>query len=330
MKWVKRLSLAFLGLVLVVFALMGYLYATRGTPTRSVYAFGDPLGPPVIGDSTFLRSIELLTKTDLTRGHTVEPLFNGNGTYPRLWQDLRAATRTIVLQLYYCKPGAVADSLKRILLDRARAGVRTYLLFDAFGAQDISDAYKDSLRSVGVRVADFRPVKWYSLHKAQHRSHIRVVAVDGQIGYTGGFGLADVWLGDGHTKEQWRETNVRFTGTAVRQLLAAFSAAWAEATGELLTGRFAFDNADTDSVGALAGLLHAEPAVGSTVAERFLALTLTGARKTLYVTNAYFVPDDVFRHIRCNPAGKLKAFSFRARAKSPDRPAKARTQVERH
>jgi cardiolipin synthase len=298
MKWVKRLGLALVVLVLVVFALMGFLYATRGTPTRSVFAFGDPLGPPAVTDSTFLRSIELLTKTDLAGGHTVEPLFNGVGTYPRLWQDLRGAQRTLVLQLYYCKPGALADSLKHILIDRARAGVRTFLLFDAFGAQDLSDEYKDSLRSVGVRIAEFRPLKWYALHKAQHRSHIRVVVVDGNIGYTGGFGLADMWQGNGHKKNEWRETNVRFTGPSVRQLVAAFSAAWAEATGELLTGRFALDIASAgDTMGSIAGLLHAEPAVGSTVAERFLALTITGARKTLFITNAYFVPDDDFRRM---------------------------------
>src|ERR687883_691663 len=65
---------------------------------------------------------------------------------------------------------------------------------------------------------------------------VRVVVVDGRVGYTGGFGLADYWLGDGRHDGQWRETNVRFEGPAVMQLQAAFAAAWAEAKGELLTG----------------------------------------------------------------------------------------------
>jgi len=298
MKWVKRLSLAFFALVLVVFALMGVLYATRGTPTREVFSFSDPLGPPAITDTTFLGNIELLTKTELAGGHTVDLLFNGNGTYPRLWQDLRAARHTITLQLYYCMPGMLADSLKHVLIDRARAGVRTLVLFDAFGAQDITDEYKDSLRSVGIRVADFRPLRWHALHKAQHRSHIRVVVIDDTVGYTGGFGIADMWQGDGHSKEQWRDTNVRFTGPAVQQLQAAFSGAWTEATGELLTGHSATHISDaTNAGGTVAGLMHAEPAIGSTVAERFLALTLVGARKTLFITNAYFVPDDDFRRM---------------------------------
>ena len=297
MKWVKRIGLALIGLVIVLFAYIGWLYTTRGTPTHSVLAFGETSAPPGVGDSSFLRSIELLTKTDLEPGHTVEPLFDGNGTFPRLWQDMRSAQKSLFVQLYYCKPGVVADSLKHVLLDRARAGVRIFVLLDAFGAQDITDEYQDSLRSAGIRVTEFRPLKWYSLHQAQHRSHVRIIAIDGTIAYTGGFGIADVWLGDGHSKDQWRETNVRFTGPAVRQAQGAFSAAWAEATGELLTGPLQTIPPTSSAATANAGLLHAEPAVGSTTAERFLFLTISGARRTLYITNSYFVPDDDFRHM---------------------------------
>ena len=302
MKWAMRIGLLLIALVLILFAYIGWLYTTRGTPTRSVYAFDNPLGPPGVGDSSFVRSIELLTKTDLGAGHTIEPLFDGDGTFPRLWTDMRSAHRTLLVQLYYAKPGALADSLKNVLLDRARAGVKALVLFDAFGAQSLSDEYMDSLRAAGVRVAEFRPLKWYSLQKAQHRSHVRVIAIDGTVGYTGGFGIADVWLGDGHSKEEWRETNVRFTGPSVRQMQAAFSAAWAEATGELLTAHEAPLRQNGASTTAVAGLLHAEPAVGSTTAERFLALTISGARRTLYITNAYFVPDDDMRRMLRNAA----------------------------
>ena len=124
------------------------------------------------------------------------------------------------------------------------------------------------------------------------------VVVDGRVGYTGGFGLADYWLGDGHHEEQWRESNVRFSGPAVMELQAAFSAAWAESTGELITGPLFFPEAGFQEVGKThAGLLYTAPTTGSTPAERFLALTISGARKTLYITNSYFVPDDDFRRL---------------------------------
>ena len=122
--------------------------------------------------------------------------------------------------------------------------------------------------------------------------------VDGRVAYTGGFCLADYWLGDGHHKDQWRDSNVRFEGPAVMQLQAAFSAAWAEATGTLLTGSLFFPQSGFEPApgGTMhAGLMFTAPTTGSTPAERYLALTIAGARKTLYITNSYFVPDADFR-----------------------------------
>jgi cardiolipin synthase len=121
---------------------------------------------------------------------------------------------------------------------------------------------------------------------------VRGIVIDGRVGWTGGFGIDDKWLGDGHTEHAWRETNVRFEGPAVRQLQAAFVAAWAEATGELLSGTVAAD-VHADGVVA-AGLLATAPTLGSTPAERFLALSVAGARERLWVTNAYFAPDRNF------------------------------------
>jgi cardiolipin synthase len=117
------------------------------------------------------------------------------------------------------------------------------------------------------------------------------------VGYTGGFGLADYWLGDGLHEDQWRESNVRFEGPAVMQMEAAFASAWAEATGELLTGDIFFPARGFAQLpgGAQAGLLYTSPTTGSTPAERFLALSIAAAHRSLYITNSYFVPDDDFR-----------------------------------
>jgi cardiolipin synthase len=125
------------------------------------------------------------------------------------------------------------------------------------------------------------------------------VVVDGKVGYTGGFGLADYWLGDGRHPDQWRDSNVRFEGPAVMALQAAFAAAWAECTGELIAGETYFPRAAfrPDNGGVQAGVFFASPTAGSTPAERFVALSIASARKTLYVSNSYFVPDDDFRKL---------------------------------
>jgi cardiolipin synthase len=292
----KRLAIAALLIALVLLALIGVLTVTRGTPVEYVIAKGDPSGPPAAGDSLFERVIELNTGTVVEPGNRVQVLINGNGTYPLLWRDLRGCRQAVTVQMYFAKLGAVADTMSAVLRDCAKRGARVLVLLDAFGAQSLANEWVKPLRAAGIEVAFLRQLRWYSLHKAAERSHARVVVVDGRVGYTGGFGLADYWLGGGLKPDEWRETNVRFEGPAVAQLQAAFAATWAEATGELLTGDRFYPPIAFDSVGTVrAGLFHAVPTSGSTPAERFLALTITGARRTLYIANAYFVPDDDFR-----------------------------------
>ena len=297
MASIKQIGKYVLGSAVVAFALIGVLTVTRGTPVGTVVTLSDS-GPPAVTDSLFERTFELFTGTHVYPGNTVESALNGNGTYPQLWADLRSAKRTITVQMYFSLPGKVADTMAAVLKERARAKVRVLFLIDAFGSQHLSDEYIDSMRAAGVEVAKLRTLHWYTIHDAQDRSHVRVVIVDGRIAYTGGFGLADYWLGDGHRDDQWRESNVRFSGPAVMQLQAAFSSAWAEATGELIIGPLFFPEAGFQEVGPVhAGLLYTSPTAGSTPAERFLALSITGARKSLYIANSYFVPDNDFRRL---------------------------------
>lgn len=282
------------GLPVLVLAFVGLRYLVRGTAVRRVRHANLHGELPSVSETVFRRSFELLVETSLCDGNEIDILDSGDETYPRLWADLRSAQQSIVLQMYYCKMGKVADELSSIIRERARAGVHVLFLRDAFGALGLSDDYLKTLEDAGVRVATFRPVKWYAFEKAYNRSHIRVVTVDGRIGYTGGFGLDDKWLGDGRSQDQWRDTNARFAGPAVMELQATFAAGWAEATGELLSGDLFFPPPEQRPSGgsAYAGVMHITPTVGSTIAERFVALAITGSREQLFITNAYFVPGD--------------------------------------
>jgi cardiolipin synthase len=268
------------------------LFITRGTALRRVRgmdADGTTVAP---GEPGFAEMVGLLTGSQLVAGNRVELALDGDGTFERLWADLSAARESITVQMYYARPGRVADRLREVLVERARAGVRVVFLFDAFGASALPRSYHRSLREAGARAVAFRPLRPRNVWVVQNRSHVRGIVIDGRVGWTGGFGIDDKWLGDGHTEHAWRETNVRFEGPAVRQLQAAFVAAWAEATGELLSGTVAAD-VHADGVVA-AGLLATAPTLGSTPAERFLALSVAGARERLWVTNAYFAPDRNF------------------------------------
>ena len=297
-----------LGIAIALLALLlagiGLLVVSRGTPLEGVR--GLEVGTSA-GTSDFVATVENLVPTRLEPGNRIELLVDGEGTFPRLLADLRAARESIAIQVYYWKDGALSDAVGAALAERARAGVRVLALFDAFGA-DLPDAYYDTLRAAGVEVASLRPVSLFDLHRTQHRSHLRAVVIDGSVGYTGGWGFDRVWL-DHAEQPQWRETNARFSGPAVGQLAGAFAAGWAEATGQLLVGPALFpasppmsaEAAGTAS-GARAGLVFTSPTIGSTPAERLIALSIAAARERLWITNAYFVPDDDFRALLVDAA----------------------------
>lgn len=277
--------------VLTLAAVIGLLFITRGTAVHLVRGVGGDGTPVAPADPDFPTTFALLTGTSLVGGNDVRLALDGNGTYPALWSDLRSAKRTIMVEMYYAEPGRVADTLGTILVERARAGVEVYFLYDAFGS-GLSRRYMDRLRGAGVKAVSFRPLRFRNLWVVQNRLHVRAVVVDGRIGWTGGFGIDDKWLGDGHHADQWRETNVRFEGPATLQLESAFIAGWSEATGELLSGRATAPSEGRGTTSA--ALLYTAPTLGSTAAERFLALSIAGAREKLYITNAYFAPDSNF------------------------------------
>ena len=115
--------------MLVALAIVGLLHLTHGTPVRRVPASGHEPAPAV-AEPGFATTAALLARAWALPGHRGDVLTNGDGTFPRLWADLRAAERTITVQLYYAKPGPVADTLRDILTERARAGVDVRVLYD--------------------------------------------------------------------------------------------------------------------------------------------------------------------------------------------------------
>lgn len=326
-RLIRAAFLGAAGFAIVLVVVIAILALTHATAVSYVGALrGESV--PGTSDPLFARTMELYIGTPLREGNRVELLLNGDGTYPALWADLRSAESTITVQVYYSQPGAVADSMQSILMERARSGVRVYVLLDGFGSRPLGIEWVRSLERAGATVAWLRPVRWYTLHRATNRSHVRAIVVDGRVGYTGGFGLADYWLGAGRSGSEWRETNVRFTGPAVAQLQVAFAEAWAEGTGRLIVGSSFFppcsyamtchDDAGGGTLAEVAAtgvnppavsvreaaLLHTVPTHGSTTAERFLALSIAAARRTLYVSNSYFVPDADFTALLLRSAAR--------------------------
>ena len=89
----------FLGIIAGVLALIGLLDAVKGTPVRHVIDFRGA-GLPSVRDEAFQTSMELASRTEMCDGNNAEFFWNGDQTYPRLWEDLRSAQHSITFQMY--------------------------------------------------------------------------------------------------------------------------------------------------------------------------------------------------------------------------------------
>jgi cardiolipin synthase A/B len=247
---------------------------------------------PAATDPNFVDRLAAVTGMTFTDDNAVEVIRNSDGIIRKLFDDIAGARESVTLQVYFARPGSVTSELAEIVSARARAGVQVRLLFDAIGCRGLQPRYFDALRHRGVAVHLLRPVRWYAPHRITFRAHSRIAVIDGRVGYTGGFGLADAWRHEPGSTEGWQDISVRFTGSTVVQAQTAFAEAWKEATGTELGEMFFPRPLPTRGPTQRAAFLRTAPCEGRMGAKPLVEWALASARRTIYATTGYFAPSD--------------------------------------
>jgi cardiolipin synthase A/B len=158
----------------------------------------------------------------------------------------------------------------------------------------------EALRAAGGRVEFYRPPRFGKLTQFHKRTHRRAIVMDGTVAFTGGMAVGDKWLGNAGTEESWRDSMVRVDGPFATTLQSSFAAPWAHTAGEILVGeKFYPPFPPTPIVPGQAAVQHtgvaSTPAPDHHPLRVFFMQTFLSARKTLYITTPYFVPDQVVR-----------------------------------
>src|SRR5438477_1324566 len=177
------------------------------------------------------------------------------------------------------------------MAELCHSGLTVNVLLDAVGSLALPTEYRDIMTNAGCRVESFRPLSPFAIDKVNNRNHRRILVVDGRMGITGGSGTSGKWGGDGKTQDHWRDTDVWIEGPVVEQLQGAFVENWLEATGIALGGRDYFP-APLEAKGhASAQAVRSSPAGGSAAMYTMFLLAMSSARRSIYITNPYFLPD---------------------------------------
>ena len=276
-------------ILFAVFVLLGTMGCSSITDEKRVrhsitadYAVDNP---------QFSNSISHLLGPPLVNGNRIDELINGDQIFPSMLEAIRSAKKTITLETFIWKSGHVTRQFTDALCERARAGVKVHILVDALGSSKLHRREIRELRESGAEYVKFNFPLPFRFLRINHRTHRKIMVVDGKIGFTGGVCLADAWQGNGEP-DHWRDTHFRIEGPVVSQMQAAFMDNWLQARSQVLHGEDYFPQ------------LHA---AGPVTAQYFKSgardgdenafvsylLAIASARKSIRLEHAQFVPNNL-------------------------------------
>ena len=275
----------------------------------------------------------LLSREPILAGNTVQLLVDGPATHAAQLAAIKAAKHHIHLDVYILTDEKLGQMYADALEERARAGVKVRLIFDSLGGMGAGYEFRESLKDAGVQIYEFNavnPLKDPRLWQLNRRSHRKILVVDGKVAFTGGINITDEYSeaspiagSSGRGQQGWRDTHIQVEGPAVAEFQRAFLESWEKAKGPIeVAPEYA-----TSPKWRGKSLVH----VVSDRGEDFLQLTLDipenllsrllkkrgtrdnkiytsyltairEARQRIWITQAYFVPDEQLLKLLKNAA----------------------------
>lgn len=282
-KWLLFLGLL-LGILLAVVA-ANFVRSEKKVqhPITSAYGVADP---------QFVRTMGSLLISPLVGGNAVVELLNGDAIFPPMLAAIRGAQRTITFETFIYWSGEVGRQFADALAERARAGVEVLILLDWVGSVRMDAALLQELTDAGCQVVRYHAPKWYHLTRLNNRTHRKVLVVDGRIGFTGGVGIGDEWLGHAQDPQHWRDTHFKVLGPVVAQMQAVFMVNWIKARAEV-EHTIAYFPPLEPAGPMFAQMFHSSPDEGSENIRLMYLLSIAAARQRILLEQSYFVPDDL-------------------------------------
>jgi cardiolipin synthase A/B len=232
----------------------------------------------------------------LVEGNHVRFLHDGGECFPAMLDAIACAEREILLEMYWFDSDSTGRRFADALSERARAGVRVHVIYDAFGSIGADASMFDAMRAAGCRVFEYHPVvPWRSrfrLGKINNRDHRKMLIVDGCVGFTGGVNLCDLWAAQDEGGGGFRDDMVRIEGPAVTDMRALFFRTYRVVHG---ADEYSTLPGPKRSGGLAVAVLANDGFRERRRIRRVYLSEIVRAKREIVIVNAYFIPD---RHIR--------------------------------
>ncbi len=243
-------------------------------------------------EASAIKGAERLARIPVTSGNRVGLLIDGDATFKSIFEGIEQARDYVLVQFYIVKDDDLGRELQSRMIERSRAGVDVYFLYDEIGCMGLPDRYTDELRRAGVSVAPFHSRKGFgNRFQLNFRNHRKVVVCDGKVSWIGGHNVGDEYMGRDPSVGAWRDTHVRIEGPAVLGAQLAFVEDWRWATDQTLSD-LVWTPAAAQDGGSNVLVIASGPADAVETASLMFAQLINGSSNRLWIASPYFVPDD--------------------------------------
>jgi cardiolipin synthase len=281
--------------VLIVVALLCLFYVfinlftafADNTPlptTDSNLSLSDPL--------VFEQTLASAVNSQVEEGSPIRILTNGKEFLPDLLGEIKNAKQSIYITDYIWDNGDFGNTLFKTLIKKAQEGIAVRVLLDGMSGRKANKDLIQTLRELGGKVEQFRPVTWWNITRIDRRTHVRDFVIDNKIAYLGGIAISDNWLGDATSSTSWHDFMFKTDGRLAERSSAVFSTMWSLTTGEMLTATPSSKTLGSDLTKSTQFVsLFSQPSADlSSNMQHFIWLSIMASRKSIHLENPYLLP----------------------------------------
>lgn len=310
LSWILVILLVpFVGIIVYIFFGQNYrkqkIFSRKGLidlDQLSDYAIQQSVSLPgyLANESEAVKSKEHLIKlllnnnrSVLTTYNKVDLLIDGEETFPAMAEAIALAKEYVHLEFYRIEPDMLGTEFKELLKKKASEGVKVRVIFDDVGSWNLKNSYLGEVRSAGIEIYSFMPVRFPLLtNKINFRNHRKIVVVDGVTGFVGGLNIADKYLHGLKDLGPWRDTHLKVTGESVAALNSVFLTDWYFVSGEAITNFDSYLKCQRVSNRCLMQVASGGPDSDWANIMQVYFSAIATAKKSIYLSSPYFSPDE--------------------------------------
>ncbi len=248
----------------------------------------------VVESTDFKAKLTKVAKASWHNQCEVKTLPNGDAFFPAMRAAVNNAKKTITFETFAMVSGTESYYFCEALAKKARQGVKVHVVLDGVGSRKLGKVCTDLLVKNGVQLKWYRKFNPLRLYHINNRDHRKLLVVDGKVGFIGGAGYANSWMGNASNLSEWRDTMYQVNGKAVADMQHTFADNWKELTRETLSGNEYYPPLSNAGNQAVQITMGAPRERGDTLGASYL-LSIDAAQKSILIEHAYFAPNKELR-----------------------------------